>query len=272
MTNILHIIRSVRSVAFVTYKEWAAYRSHMFLSLIVGPAFFIAQMLIWESVYKDKTALAGFTLDDILRYYGISTVIYYITMDFADWNLQMLIRTGKFTTYILRPMPHPLFAFSQKIGHRILGFIFEFIPVSLVFLLVFKVNLTPARPFWASISIALSFVILFLINYTVGLLSFWLTRTDGIRALIRLMRDLLAGVYLPLSFFPDSFQKILFFLPFQFANYVPARVFSGSYELGGYHLSIPQIVGIQTLAVLFMLLLTSIVWKFGVKHFTGAGA
>lgn len=265
-------LRMLKAVALVTYKEWAAYRSHMLLSLVVGPVFFLAQVFIWKAVFAGRTELGGFTLNQMLLYYGVSSIIYYLIMDFADWNLQMLIRTGKFLTYVLRPMPHPFFAFSQKVGHRILGFIFEFIPVWMIFFFLFQIKLVPVKPFWTIISILFSFVIMFLLNYSIGILAFWLTRTDGIRALIRLFRDLMAGVFIPLSFFPEVVQKILFFLPFQFVSYVPARVFLGSYNLAGWNISIPVIVGIQGLAVIGMLIFTAILWRLGIKRFTGVGA
>jgi ABC-2 type transport system permease protein len=272
MDKICSLLRILRAVAFVTYKEWAAYRSHMLLSLVVGPVFFLSQVFIWKAVFAGRKELGGFTLEEMLLYFGVSSIIYYLIMDFADWNLQMLIRTGKFLTYMLRPMPHPFFAFSQKVGHRILGFFFEFIPVWLIFLFLFHIRLIPAEPFWTLVSIFFSFIIMFLLNYSTGILAFWLTRTDGIRAMIRLFRDLLAGVFLPLSFFPEVVQKVLFFLPFQFVSYVPTRVFLGSYSLAGWNLSIPFIVGIQGVMVVIMVVLTGILWRLGIKRFTGVGA
>ena len=264
-------IRTLRAVAFVTYKEWAAYRSHMLLSLLIGPAFFLAQVFIWKAVYTGKTTMAGFTLEGMLYYYGTVSVINYLIMDFADWNLQMLIRTGKFLTFALRPMHHMFFAFSQKVGHRILGFLFEFIPVWLIFAFIFRIPLIPARPGWALVSISLGFLMMFLVNYTVGVAAFWLTRTEGIRFLMRFVRDILAGVFVPLSFFPLAVQKVLFFLPFQFIAYVPVRVFIGSYELAGVTMGLPEIVGLQALAVLAMWGLSTLIFRLGIKRYTGVG-
>jgi ABC-2 type transport system permease protein len=259
-------------VAFVTYKEWAAYRSHMLLSLIVGPAFYLAQIFIWKAVYTGRESIGGFTLPQMLQYYGTVSVIYYLIMDFADWNLQMLIRTGKFLTFALRPVSHMFFALAQKVGHRTLGFVFEFVPVWLIFAVIFRIPIIPARPLWAMLSIALGFLMMFLVDYTVGALAFWLTRTDGIRALFRLFRDVLAGVFIPLSFFPAIFQKVMFFLPFQFITYVPVRVFIGSYELAGISLTLAQAVGAQAIAVLSMWGISTLVFRLGIRRYTGVGA
>jgi ABC-2 type transport system permease protein len=264
--------KTLKAVASVTYKEWAAYRSHMLLSLVVGPAFFLAQLMIWNAVYAGKTSIGGFTLQEMIYYYGAASVIYYLIMDFADWNLQMLIHTGRFLTFALRPVSHRFFALAQKVGHRILGLLFEFIPVWLIFAVVFRIPLVPKEPLWAILSISLGFLMMFLVNYSVGTLAFWLTRTDGIRMLMRFFRDVLAGTFIPLSFFPVAVQKIMFFLPFQFITYVPVRVFTGSYELAGVSLGIPQIVGVQAVAVLVMWAVSGLLFRLGIKRYTGVGA
>nr|MDA3846647.1 ABC-2 family transporter protein [Vallitaleaceae bacterium] len=94
---------------------------------------------------------------------------------------------------------------------------------------------------------------------------------DGIRRLFLLIRDVFAGVFLPLTFFPVLFQKILFFMPFQYITYVPIRVFMGSYSLGNITLSIPEIVGLQAISVIVMYLVSEVMWRAGIKQFTGVG-
>jgi ABC-2 type transport system permease protein len=261
----------LKSVAVVTYKEWSAYRSHMLVSLFVGPVNFLVQYFIWHAVFSTRGSLNGMTLEQMIAYFGAAAVINYIIYDSADWNLNMLIHTGRFVTYIIRPMSHRLFAFAQKAGHRALGIIIEAVPVYLIITLVFGVRLLPAQPLWAVLSIALGFVMYFLINYCIGIIGFWLVRAEGVRRMVQIVNMVLRGSFIPLVFFPDVIQKILFFLPFQYAMYVPVRVFAGSYDLAGYSFTLPQIVGIQALAVAAMFLLTEFLWRLGVRRFTGVG-
>jgi ABC-2 type transport system permease protein len=54
-------------------------------------------------------------------------------------------------------------------------------------------------------------------------------------------------------------------------TYVPLRVFLGSYELAGITLSIPQIVGLQALMVLLMFGVSEVIWRAGIRQFTGVG-
>lgn len=270
-SKVVQAFQVSKATAFATYKEWAAYRSHMAVSIFVGPIYFIVQVFIWRAVFASRTSINDLTLEQMLTYYGIAAVINYLIFDFADWNLQMHIRTGSFITFMLRPVSHRFYALSQKIGHRILGFYMEFIPIFLLFLFLFKIPLIPARPFWAILSIVLSFLMSFIVNYCVGMTGFWLTKANGVSRMFSIMKEILAGSILPLTFFPDVLQKFLFFLPFQFITYVPIRVYIGSYSLAGISLSIPYIVGIQAIAVLVMFLISEIIWRLGIRKFTGVG-
>ena len=270
--GISRLFRIGRAVAIATYKEWSAYRSHALLSLITAPAFFLVQSCIWKSVLATKGSIRGMDLPQMLSYYGVITLMNTLIFDFADWNLSMLIRTGQFNSFMLRPLSHRFYAFSQKIGHRCFGFFIEFLPLLAVFIFIFHVNLKPKEPLWFAISVALSFCLIFLTNYCMGMLSFWFTRIAGIRRLFMLFAEISAGVLMPLVFFPKLVQQIFFFLPFQFMTFVPLRVFAGRYELAGHSLTIPQVVACQGAVVLIMFILSELIWRRAIRHYSGVGA
>ena len=269
--NLKRRLLTLRAVAFVTYKEWAAYRTHSLVSLFVGPVFFLSQILIWRALYSGRDLIGGMTLEQMLAYLGLVTLVGYLTMDFADWNLQMLIRTGKFTTFMLRPVHHRFFALSQKVGHRFLGLLYEFIPVYLIIRFILGVELHVAYPFWAVVSVALGFLMTFYINYCIGITGFWLVRTTGARAIFQLISRVFSGVYLPLTIFPSALQEVLLFLPFQFTTYLPVSVCIGRYSLGGLVLPIPAAGGLQAAAVLVMMLLSELFYRRGIRQYAGVG-
>lgn len=279
---ILRKLRVMRAVALVTYKEWSAYRTHSMISIFVGPVYFLVQYFIWAAVYGDAAGRAatraagasinGLRLDQMLVYFGANALIGYLTMDFADWNLQMLVRTGKYLTFALRPLHHRFFALSQKVGHRALGFLFEFLPCALVFAFLFRIPLAPARPLWALASVALAFLMTFYLNYAIGLSGFWLVKADGLRFVIQTMQTIFSGALIPLVFFPGAVQKVLFFLPFQYMLYVPSMVWAGTYALGGVRMGIPAIVGLQAVAVLAMAGVSELIYRAAMRRFTGVGA
>jgi ABC-2 type transport system permease protein len=271
--NVLkHKIDVCKAVAFVTYKEWGAYRTHSMVSIFVGPVYFIVQYFIWTAVYSGGGTLNGIEYSQMIRYFGVTALIGYLTMDFADWNLSMLINTGKFLTFALRPLNHRFFAFSQKVGHRTLGFIVEFIPCILIFIFLFKVDMRPANLMWTLLSVALAFLMNFFVHYCIGMASFWIVQSQGIRSVYALLGSVFSGMWIPLVFFPKPLQIIQFFLPFQYTSYVPAMVFLGNYSLGDIQLSIPAIVAVQAVAVFFAYIVSELLYKAAMKQFTAVGA
>jgi len=260
----------LRAVAFVTYKEWFAYRTHSMVSIFVGPVYFIAQYFIWTAVYGGNGSLHGIGLEQMIRYFGASALIGYITMDSADWNLSMLIRTGKYLTFSMRPLHHRFFALSQKLGHRALGFLFEFLPCLIIFVLLFRVNMVPAHVGWLILSVALAFLMQFYVRYCLGLASFWLVESGGLRGVFATLMSFFSGALIPLVFFPQWLQTLQFFLPFQYMLYVPAMIFTGSYTLGGVTLPLPQIVGYQAIAVIAVFLLSELLYRAAMRRFTDA--
>jgi ABC-2 type transport system permease protein len=106
----------------------------------------------------------------------------------------------------------------------------------------------------------------------IGLSAFWFTRADGVRAVFQVLQAVFSGALIPLVFFPEAVQKVLFFLPFQYMLYVPSMVFTGSYRLGGITMDLGQIVGIQGLAVLVMFGASEALYRASLRRFTGVGA
>ena len=272
MRLLKHKFEECKAVAFVTYKEWSAYRTHSLVSVFVGPVYFIVQYFIWTAVYGGEASLAGMEFSQIVCYFGAAALIGYLTMDFADWNLQMLVRTGKFLTFAMRPMHHRFFALSQKIGHRTLGFFFEFLPCILIFLFVFRIDILPANWLWTILSVILAFFMNFYVNYCLGMTAFFLVKANGVRVVYQLLAQIFSGALIPLHFFPGIMQYVMLFLPFQYTNYIPAMVWTGSESIGVLGLTAPQAVLMQAIAVVLMYLVSEILYRCSMKRFTAVGA
>ncbi|MCL1848342.1 MAG: ABC-2 family transporter protein [Clostridiales bacterium] len=265
-------LNMIWAIAVVTYKEWFAYRTHSLVSAFTGPAHFLIMASIWRAVYAGAESIGGMRLEDMLAYYGVTMLITLITMDSADWNLQMLVRTGKYLTFALRPLHHRLFALSQKIGHRFLGLLFELLPVYLIYTFVFKQKLQPSNWGYFLASVALAYLMEFYINYSIGLISFWLVNTGGIRMVFHLLAYTCSGALFPLTLLPAPIQRIVFFLPFQFTVYLPGKMYSGGYSLGVFSMGMPQALAVQALYTICFWWFSEMLYRAGMKRFSAVGA
>ncbi len=264
-------LEAVVAIAQVTWKEWAAFRSHMTVSLLTGPLRFLVMSWIWSSTARASGATSGLARDDLITYSAFALLAGYVVFDFADWNLQMLVRTGRYTNHLLQPLPHAWFAFGQKLGHRALAVLIEAIPVWCLVSLWLGHPILPRQPLWFGLSLAQGFVLMFVVNYASGLSGFWLSRAEGLRRCMGLVRDTLAGAWIPLSFFPVACLPLLFLLPYPWILYVPIRIALGQVELLGRVLSAPAAVALQFLVTLLWLAILAAIQRVATRRFLSAG-
>ena len=245
LTGIVRRWEAMRAVAEVTWKEWAAFRSHMAVSLFVGPLRFLVMAWIWSATIPAEGSVVGMSRSDLVAYSGLAILLGYMIFDFADWNLQMLVRTGAYVNHLLQPMHHAWYALSRKLGHRLLALLIEAIPVWILVSLFVGSPLVPRNPGWFLLSGVIGFLLMFVVNYASGLVGFWLVRAEGVRRCVVLLRDLLGGAMLPLSFFPSLVQPLLFLTPYPWVMYVALRIGTGEVELAGHVVAPSVAVGLQ---------------------------
>lgn len=88
----------------------------------------------------------------------------------------------------------------------------------------------------------------------------------------QLFAQIFSGALIPLNFFPDVVQKIMLFLPFQYTNYIPAMVWTGSESIGSMGLNVPEAVVLQAVALGLMMLFSEALYRCAIKRFTAVGA
>jgi len=267
-------VRLLRTVATLSFQSNLAYRFDALLASVTSPLYLLAQSVVWREVFRvsGRATLGGFDFSTMLSYLAVSYLMNALTGDRVTENLKTEIRDGSFIVHLLRPLSFVYFGFLAKLGDRFMALILEVVPVTLVVGMLFGFDVFRCRnvPAFAA-AIVIAFVISYLIALLLGMLSFWLVRPDGVILIYAISSRFLHGGWLPLSIFPGGVQKVFLFLPFQFIAFVPARLFTGEYELGGVALA-PGTVLLYGLAQAALLLaVTLVLWRFSVRRFCGEG-
>ena len=73
-----------RAVIHATYKENFAFRSTMAVSLIVQPVYFLVHYFIWQAVFQVHDTVSGFTLNTMLYYFAVSSLLGFLNWDVPD--------------------------------------------------------------------------------------------------------------------------------------------------------------------------------------------
>ncbi len=271
INGLIKKIKILRQVIILSLKQWTAYRSNILTVFVIAPIGMLAQYFIWKAVTDSNGSINGMDFTQIFTYYAVTILLNLFLSDDTAGTLRGLIYRGDLNSYLLKPVSYFQYALAEKIGKKILSFFLEFIPLALIFIFIFQINLIPHNIFWTAVSVSLSFIMIFLIQYCVGITAFWLTNNWGVNMAVNVLINFSSGLLIPLSLFPLSIQKLLFILPFQFMYYIPARVFLGNYELAEWRISLPHIILIQFAYVVMIWILTGFLWKRGIKKFMGVG-
>jgi ABC-2 type transport system permease protein len=81
------------------------------------------------------------------------------------------------------------------------------------------------------IYLAIIFLFSFAFLGSISLLSFWVTEAYAIRWAATILVRFLSGILVPVLFFPESIQKLLYLSPFPYLAYAPIQLLSNSLSL-----------------------------------------
>ena len=267
-------LRLLRTAAALSFKSSLVYRFDALFALLTSPLYLLAQWVVWREVFRTsgQATLGGFDFKSMFSYLAISYLTTSLTWDRATDLLKTEIRDGSFVVYLLRPFSFLHFGLLAKLGDRGMALVFEVLPVALVLGLFFGFDLFHCRD-WAAFlaALVLAFFISYLIAVLLGMLAFWIVRPDGVIWIYATFARFLNGTWLPLSIFPAAVQPFFLLLPFQFIAFVPARLFTGEYELAGVQMASTTVLayGVAQASILFCL--TLFMWRISVRRFCGVG-
>jgi ABC-2 type transport system permease protein len=112
----------------------------------------------------------------------------------------------------------------QGFGEGLFRLLLFSIPGMIIVSFIYPIQLTTDPSVWVQffISLLFGFIVNVEVNLIVGLFAFFLLNNQGVLWAKRFLVDLLSGLIIPISFFPEVLQKVFAFLPFQAISYIPS--------------------------------------------------
>ncbi len=263
--------KKIRSMVKMGFKDALAYRFHFYINLITSPLQLIIYYFLWDSIfsYSNQEIIKGFTFEGIIAYYALNMIVAFFTWSNVDEWLERAVRHGELLNDLLKPVKVIYSYFFTLLGTNSLAIILEIIPFFLMVIFFFGVKIAPLFYFITFlISICIALILIFLISYLVGMTAFWFKKIGGIRRIKRALIVFLSGGMIPLTFFPEIFQKIFSFLPFQYIRFIPINIYLGTYS----YLTTLMLIGIQIAWIIGLYLIAELIWYKAFRKFAGAGA
>jgi ABC-2 type transport system permease protein len=146
-----------------------------------------------------------------------------------DRDIAAQVQEGRLAMNLIRPVDFQAVMIFDAAGQSAFREVLFTLPIGIVVALLFPVrppaSLTAGALFL--LSAVLSFFLVAALNFLVGLIAI---RTKSILGILRakyLVLELLSGLLIPTTLFPQPFRSILFASPFPHINYTPAALYLG---------------------------------------------
>lgn len=207
------------------------YRFELWVELFINVLFMLIYVCLWKALYTGRSAVEGYDLTRILTYIVVSQTLLslHFTLRIAR-VIEEKVRTGEVVTDLMKPVDFQFMLLATGVGRSLHTVLFNMLPKLLLFygglnLLLPRSILTVV---FFVISVMLGFVILFNIEFLIGIFAFWVVEIRGIYfAVIWGISWFFSGYFLPLEHYPALLAKIAEYLPFQAIIYSPTAIYVG---------------------------------------------
>ncbi len=260
--------------AFVktAFLNMLAYRLRYFTGVITYLLFVSVNYFIWGAVFSTREAGAvinGFSFPEMVTYVSVAWMARSLYFSNIDNEINELVRTGQISVFLLRPVHFHWMMVCQAAGETLFRIVFFTLPIGIVIVSIFPVSPPVSVSAFSLFLLATAFAFLIFaeISFAIGLLAFSVKSIDGIIRAKYFLVQILSGLLLPLSFFPELFERVLMFLPFRMIAYVPLQLYLGKIPQG----EVPWILFQQIVWSAALIVLCELMWRNVVKKLTLQG-
>lgn len=244
------------------------YRGNVFafLSYVLIPP--LAVFFLWRTVLGGERTLGGYGLSAMVTYYVVTQFFVANTPFSAWWEIGEEIRDGRLSLWLVRPVGHFGFYFSQTLGSWIPYWFMGLGGVVVVAGILHRYFLLPQEAWRLPVAVLfwlLGVALAFNWGYVLNLLAFWTARVSGVLDVADVAAVFLAGGFVPLDILP--LREVWLFLPFRFAGWFPAQIYLGRVGLE----ALPRELGLLLGWLLLLSLVRRAVWRWGLRRYQAAG-
>src|SRR6202162_2018087 len=253
--------------ALVRYAEFSrvgfvnilAFRLRYFTGIITYFLNVTVYYFIWSAVYSGGQAIAGYNLAQMITYVSVGWIIRSFYWNTIDQEMAYEVIEGKIAMDLIKPVSVQWMWISRAIGESAFRLGLLTLPTAIVVALVFPVQGPASSESFALflVSVLGSFFLMAAINFMIGTCAIPL---KSILALIRAkywLIEMLSGLLIPISFFPQTAQKIMAWMPFEYIAYQPLQIYLGKLD----RVAALRALATQWLWVVALLILANIWWE-----------
>lgn len=263
------LIATITTIITISIGASLIYRSAFFMRFVAVSLSLTAQFFFWKTAFSGQTEISGYTLESFFGYLILANLSYELSQP-HNVMVSDHIQDGSLNHFLLLPYRFLDLVFWKLFGDRLAFLLASLLPlVVCVFLFWAKTssgfNVSPLGCILFLVYTLGGLIIHFLIDFNIGLLSFWFQKSDFLFVLKEIAVRILAGLWFPFALLPSAVQSAFEWLPFQFLGFVPAHA-----------CLVPSLIAWKTpiILILWIVLLYKLylwIWNSGIKRYEAFG-
>ena len=260
----------------ICIEEKLIYRGDFVFATLIRFLPIVTQIFLWGAIFavgteNERGNLNGYSYQDMVSYYLLVMVTRaFSSMPSLAGGIARNIRDGELKKYLTQPIDYIGYLFWHRVAHKLVYYLVAAGPFALVFFLCRSyLPFYPGEWVIAAFiaSLAMAFLIGFLIESTIGMIGFWFLEVSSLLFIYMMMNYFLSGHMVPLDWLPHQVQNAIQYLPFKYLAYFPAAIILGKIppdQIGGE-------IAIEFAWVIGLLVVNRIVFYRGVRRYSAFG-
>lgn len=253
--------------------ERFVYRADFFLATFLRFTPIITTIALWSAVYSaaGHERIGSLTFGEMVSYYLVVMIARaFGSMPGLASALGSDIRDGNLRKFIVQPVNYVAYNLTLRVAHKSVYFVMAAVPYAIVFWWCRDyLPGWPAASLWPACiaTLVLSFLLGFLINAAIGMLSFWFMEVTSFLFIFMVSQYFLSGHQFPLTLLPEGLQRVITYLPFAYETFYPVMVLLGKCEPA----EVGRVLIGQCVWILVLAALVAIGWRRGLRRYAAFG-
>jgi len=253
----------------MSFQRSIAYRVEYFTALLNAFLYIFIFTSVWKVLIPEHSTVDGLSRTNMIAYAVLSTLIK-ATFGRNDSMLSTRIRSGEIAVDLMKPFSFPLMYLSDTIGSSLFQIFARAIPLLIFSWVFFNISLDiNAQSALLFVPLyLLSFLLFFLLSFLISSMAFYFVDLFPFWVFYYALITLTSGAIVPVDFFPEAFQKVLYATPFPYLFYVPTMILIKG-TAGG--LTILQLFSMYGILIGITAMLAYASYRTGLKKLAIAG-
>lgn len=254
----------------LSFSNQLAYRVNFLLGRLRSIIVLLILYYLWTTLTAYTGRFAGYTREELMTYVFGVVMLRAFVFGSQSRRIAQEINDGGFTAYLVKPINHFVFFYFRELAERLLLIFSSVIEITIVSALL-SVHFFVQTDGIALISVLGAILgahfLYYVLSYAVSLIAFWSREAMGPRFMFEWLLEFASGAYFPLTIVSAFFFGILQLLPFTHLIFTPLTIYLEKIAPA----KIPALIGMQMLWILIVGIVATLVWKRGLRRYSGEG-